>query len=409
MSIKLTPKGIKALDDVVRNTAESKRVPAFAYGVTTADEEVYFNAAGPRLVTNPSGPQINKDDVFWLCSMTKMITHLAALHLIDQGKLSPETPVEEFFPQFAKTVIIDDVSAATPTYKPGTSKMLVKHLQHFTSGLFYGSRGDYGTRLDSPYSAPHNLVDPHTTWIEVLKGGLPGIPLKFEPGSDWTYGYSSDVLGFIVEKISGKTLEAYFQDVIFTPLGIKGSFYLTPYLEEKLLPLSVRTPEGLLEPWTDQPYVGLMERDPAKISCHLGGVGVYMPLRDYLKLLRHILQIKAGTATNPIWSVASIDSIFISVLSDKSASSVNQFTALPYPGLSWSTAAAVATKDWEGRRKKGSIFWTGWAGTTHWIDPSAGVAGVMGTQLTCGTGGSRDPAVRRAQAEFEEALYAQLT
>jgi CubicO group peptidase (beta-lactamase class C family) len=97
-----------------------------------------------------------------------------------------------------------------------------------------------------------------------LQGGLPGIPLKFEPGSDWTYGYSSDVLGFIVEKISGKTLEAYFQDVIFKPLGIKGSFYLTADLERKLLPLSVRTSEGALEPWTGQSYVTLMERDPTK-------------------------------------------------------------------------------------------------------------------------------------------------
>jgi CubicO group peptidase (beta-lactamase class C family) len=180
MSIKLTPDGIKTLDDVVRNTAESNTLPAFAYGVTTADEEIYFNAAGPKVITDPSGPQIHKDDVFWLCSMTKMITHLAALHLIDQGKLSPETPVEEFFPQFAKTVIIDDVTAATPTSKPGTSKMLVKHLQHFTSGLFYGSRGDYGTNLDRAYSSPHNMEDPHTTWIEVLKVRTSMIQLLLE-------------------------------------------------------------------------------------------------------------------------------------------------------------------------------------------------------------------------------------
>lgn len=155
-----------------------------------------------------------------------------------------------------------------------------------------------------------------------------------------------------------------------------------------------------MEPWTGQSYVTLMERDPTKsmdlcgfmsnmLTClsdnyysflssrwrrclhdSAGLLETHAPYpsnqrRDPMclnlltagsKYLSSKTLTTAGTAANPIWSVASIDSIFEPALNDKSASSIDQFTALPYPGLSWSNAAAVATKNWEGRRKKGSIF-----------------------------------------------------
>ncbi|KAF9483309.1 beta-lactamase/transpeptidase-like protein [Pholiota conissans] len=403
---RLTDAGKKALDDLANTIIEGKTIPGFVMGATSADEELYFQGGGYKVVNDRTSGQVDGDTVFWVCSMTKMITHIAALQLIEQGKLATDTPVSKFFPQFFNTVILSDITSPTSSYIPAKTAITVQHLLNFSSGLFYPIIPRAGSRMPDPYSAPHDLKDPHGNFLALLQGDLPGIPLKFEPGTDFVYGYSSDILGFIVEKITGTTLESYFQENIFKPLGIKGSFYLTQDLKERMLTLTRRTEEGKFEPRQEH---DIMEQNHIKVSRHMGGVGLYTTLKDYLTLLRHILQVRAGKATNPILKLESVRSMFVGASTEAGIKNLDLFTvSAPTKGNSWSTALAVSSVDAPKRRKKGSAFWSGWAGTYFFMDPTTGLAGIFGTQLTGIASGSRDPENLKAFTAFEETLYAGL-
>jgi len=186
-------------------------------------------------------------------------------------------------------------------------------LLNHSSGLDYGVDGTTpmsGATRAMPVAYSHSYKEGEdvTTFFKILKGSLSGVPLRFEPGTNFAYGFSSDCAGFIVERLSGKSLDQYFQDHIFGPLGIKSaSFYLTPPLKDRLLPLSYRTKSGTVERWNATPVV---DQDPAHVRVHLGGVGLYASQKDYLAVLRHLLQIKAGSAANPIVSRASVDTMY---------------------------------------------------------------------------------------------------
>ncbi|KAF9045341.1 beta-lactamase/transpeptidase-like protein [Panaeolus papilionaceus] len=402
MPATLTTEGRRALDEVAHLAAQGT-MPAFVYGVTSLEEEIYFTSHGTRVLNDPSSGQVDPDSTFWICSQTKMIGHLAALQLIERGQLSYDAPVSDYFPEFKKTIVIDDLMNPSSGYKPTKTIITVKHLLTFTSGLAYEIEHFAKPKpADFPLPAAYTYAyseteDPKAKFFEFVKGVFPEIPLKFEPGTDYAYGWGSDLLGFIVEKISGQSLEDYCQTHIFKPLGIKASFYLKD--PKDLVEMSYRRQDGKLERWADQ--VPIIERPspPESLKIHLAGVGVYTSLRDYLALLRHLLQIHAGTAKNPIAKRETVLSMFEPVLNRNGASSVEIF--LNHPHCQWSTALAVCSADWAEGRKRGSAFWLGWANTHYHMDPESGIAAVYGTQLNP----FMDPEVTSTFARFERALY----
>lgn len=167
---------------------EGKTLPAFVFGAASLDEEIYFNGDGYKIVNDPASGEVNGDTVFWVCSMTKMIAHvslllrllylhmnrplvlqIAALQLIDQGKLTPDAPVSKFFPQFLHTIIMDDIQSPTSSYTPAKNPIIVKHLLNFSSGLFYPPIPRPGSRMSGPYSAPHDMKDPHANFLALLQ------------------------------------------------------------------------------------------------------------------------------------------------------------------------------------------------------------------------------------------------
>ncbi|PPQ97279.1 hypothetical protein CVT26_006672 [Gymnopilus dilepis] len=411
----LSQEGKQALDNLIKEALESKKVPGFTLGVSNIDKEIYFNGGGPRVPGDPSGGEVDPDSVFWICSQTKLITALAGLKLIEQGKITFDDPVADYFPQLGTPVIVDNLSTTHTTFRPAKNVLTVKHLFNFTSGLFYPlDEGALQGGLNRAYYSKdmHVTDDPLTEWFNLLKGDLPGVPLKFEPGTDFVYGWSSDVLGFLIEKVSGQTLDAFFKEHIFKPLGMETSFNLTPELEKRLVGLSWREKDGSLVPFTNQ--LTIIERDPTKLKLHLGGIGLYSSMRDYLKLLRHIMQIneemKAGRSVpDPILKSETIRSIWVPALNEAGVKSLNDMYILSgFPvSLQWGTAMAINEQDWPQRRKKGSAFWGGWAGTDHFIDPTNGIALVFGVQITPASWA--DEVKRELFPKLEELVYAALT
>ncbi|KAJ6562001.1 beta-lactamase/transpeptidase-like protein [Mycena capillaripes] len=401
-----------SFDRILADAVSSKSTPAMFFGVTTADGPIYLRAAGAKFVDDPKGGTIDEDAVFWLCSQTKLITTIAALQLIEQGKIALDTAAETVLPELANPVVVTSYDEAgwVRTTTPAKAKITVAHLLNHTSGLDHWA--DRAMPLNKlPPAQSHRYKDDEgvSTYFKIIKGSLPGVPLKCEPGTNFTYGFSSDCLGFIVERLSGKSLEQYFQDHIFAPLGItSASFYLTPPLKERLLPLSYRTKSGVLETWN---LPSEMEQDPARVRVHFGGLGLYASQKDYLTLLRHLLQIKAGSASKPILSSASVDSLFTPTLPPAAATTLHGFVGFIHPRLDILLGAAqfshglfVNTADVPGRRRAGSGAWDGYATTNFFIDPTTGVAAVFGTQLLP----LGDPTHEGLYEVLEKELYASL-
>ncbi|CAK5269759.1 unnamed protein product [Mycena citricolor] len=310
------------IDELLRDSVDSKTTSALFYGVTDVNGPIYMNHVGHKLIDDPASDRINEDTVFWLCSQSKLVTSIATLQLIDQGKITRDTLAETILPELAN----------------------------------------------------------------LLVGSLPGIPLRFDPGTDFAYGFSSDIAGFIVERVSGKTLEQYFKDHIFNPLGIASTtFYPTDQIKQALLPLSYRTKKGEIERWNAPPVVDM---DPANVKVFLGGVGLYSTQKDYLAILRHLLQIKAGVASEPILTLSTVESLFQPTLCTKAADTINiqmpifsRYLNAPVGCGQWSTGLLVNLEDVPGKRRKGSGAWGGWASTTYFMDPASGIAVLMGAQL----------------------------
>ncbi|KAH9474866.1 Acyltransferase calJ [Psilocybe cubensis] len=402
----LTQSGRKALDSLTARVVGEAKIPGFVFGATSVDEEIYFTSGGYNAVGRPESGKINEDSVFMICSQTKLLVHLAALQLVEQGKITFESPISDYIPEFSDLVILDDQMADVWTYKPTKTVMRLKHILNFTSGLFYPFKGYKPDKQPDGYAAAHDKKNPVSHFVSVLKCGLPGIPLLFEPGTSFAYGWSSDILGFVVEIVTGQSLETYLAENILKPLSISGTFYPTPDVRKKMVDLAYRR-DGKLEAWANQ--VPLPEQDPERIALHFGGGGLYMSMKDYLILLRHLLQIKAGKAKSPIVSQESMRGIFEPALNEEGSAMVSRFmsmdTNMPKDSkIQWGTAMGLCETDWPGRRKKGTAFWWGWAHTFHFMDPATGVAAVFGTQLIP-TG---DHEVFKVVAEFEETFYAGL-
>jgi CubicO group peptidase (beta-lactamase class C family) len=374
----LSPSGKQALDDLVAQVIEAKNIPGFVYGVANLDEEIYFHGGGPNVVGDPSSGEVGPDSIMWICSQTKLITSLAALKLVEQGKITFDTPVADYLPQFRNPIIVDRTDTQKTSFKPAQTVVTLKHLLNFTSGLFYPTGGDANMAKGCSSKEMHLSEDPTSEFFRIIIGELPGIPLKFEPGTDFVYGWSSEVAGFLVERVSGQTLEEFCKEHIFDPLGMKTSFLLTPDLRERAVNLAYRDANGTLHPWADQ--LEIIEQDPTKVRVFLGGVGLYSSMRDYLKLLRHLMQIHAGREVpNAILKAETVHDIFVPTLPEKGVKSISEM--IRTEGTSWSTALAVCTTDLNGRRRKCSAWWGGWAGTGYFIDPTTGIAAVFGAQV----------------------------
>ncbi|KAJ6534393.1 beta-lactamase/transpeptidase-like protein [Mycena capillaripes] len=393
---------------ILSEAVSSKSTPALFFGVTNADGTIYMHQEGRKLVDDPTSELIDEDTIFWLCSQTKLITTVAALQLVEQGKIALDTPVESVLPELASPVVITGKDeAGNPVTTPAKNKITFGQLLNHSSGL----DGDVLPRSrQNGIADMYSLADQDVSAFFIsLKGSLPSVPLKFEPGTNFAYGPSVDCAGFIVERLSGKSLEQYFHDHIFAPLGItSASFYLTPPLKDRLLPLSYRTKSGIIERWKGPSVVDL---DPAHTRVHFGGALLYASQKDYLALLRHILQIKAGSATTPILTHASVDSLFAPTLPSAGATTAegvmawsDPYFGLPAGGAQFSRGLFVNTVDVPGRRKSGSGTWGGWANTSFFIDPTTGVAAVFATQLAP----MFDNTHQRLYDTLERTLYAGL-
>ena len=162
---------------------------------------------------------VERDTIFRIYSMSKAITSAAALMLVDEGKLDLDAPVAKYLPEFAEMKVVDG-----ETERPAKSPITVKDLFRHTSGITYGNAA--GSPTEKLFEAI-DVLDMQSD-LALMSTKLSQIPLEFDPGTKWKYGASIDVLGYLVQKISGQPLEVFLKERIFEPLGMTDTGFFVP-------------------------------------------------------------------------------------------------------------------------------------------------------------------------------------
>ncbi|MFL5792596.1 MAG: serine hydrolase domain-containing protein, partial [Actinomycetota bacterium] len=250
------------------------RLPGWLVLVSRHGKVVHLATCGQRDLE--AGLPVEAGTRFRIYSMAKPVTAVAAMQLYEEGAFALKDPVHRFIPSFADMAVYRDGPASGPRTEPATQPVRLWHLLTHTAGLTYGFH--HAHPVDAMYRAAgfewvapegHDLAQCCDLWA--------GLPLLFEPGSEWNYSVASDVLGRVVEVVSGQPLDRYFQERIFGPLGMTDTgFWVTEADAGELAALYRAGPGG--RPVRDDELGGRALRRPA---CLAGGGGLVSTAADY--------------------------------------------------------------------------------------------------------------------------------
>jgi len=287
----LAPDRLARVDAAFRDAvAEGKIAGAVVY-VARGGRVVDFDAVGWQDAENRV--PMRRDTIFRIASMSKAVTTVAALILVEEGRLALDAPVSRYIPAFARTSVLvpapKDAPAGTPArVEPAKRPITIRDLMTHTSGISYGSGA-----LEDRYKAAHAygwyLADKDETLASFVDR-LATLPFEAQPGARFVYGFSTDVLGRVVEVVSGRSLEAFFDERIFRPLRMPDtSFFLPPGKRGRLATVYGLAETGALvrAPESGSTGQGAYVDGPRK--CFSGGAGLLSTATDYARLLQMLL------------------------------------------------------------------------------------------------------------------------
>jgi methyl acetate hydrolase len=386
-------KSSNQIDQVLREAVDEKKLPGIVAMVAVADHVIYQGASGKR--DTIKNIPMTVDSIFRIASMTKPITSVGVMQLVESGRVKLDEPAATYLPELSHVQVLEEFDASTGKAKLRSPNVLptVRQLLSHTSGFAY----DFFDPELHGYVATGAVPSARQGDDGFLKA-----PLLFDPGSRWEYGISTDWLGKLVEKVSGQTLEDYFRQHIFQPLGMTDTFFdVPPEKQARVVALHQRQDDGsFLEP-PPQPF--------KPVRFFSGGGGLYSTASDYLKFERMLLG--GGKLGNKrILQSETVDQMGRNQIGDlmlvELRSSVPQFAKDPIriPGSldKFGLGFGINTKPVEGGRSRGSLAWAGIYNTFFWIDPPQKTCTVIMMQILPFS----DDAAYSVVEQFERAVYA---
>ena len=386
------------IDQVLRQKCEAKEIPGVVAIAATGSEIIYQGAFGRRDLSKDDAKDnaMTADSVFWIASMTKAITTAAGMQLVEQGKLSLDEPIGKILPDLTAPQVLEGFDAkGEPKLRAARKPITLRHLMTHTAGFCYdvwnGDMGKYQEKTGTP-----NIFSCQNA---ALKG-----PIMSDPGTRWEYGINIDFVGKAVEAASGKRLDAYLRDHMFTPLGMNDTvFKITESMRQRPVATHARGEAGSLAPIPFE-----LEQNP---EFHMGGGGLYGTAGDYIKFTQMILNKGKGNGNQLLKpeTVALMGQNHIGDLSMGKMTTVapmytNDVDLYPDIVKKWGLSFMINTAKTAEGRSAGSLAWAGLANTYFWIDPARNVAGVILMQLLPFV----DKQCLEAFAGFERGVYAGL-
>jgi CubicO group peptidase (beta-lactamase class C family) len=353
---------------VINADVEKGRLPGAVIAVARRGKLVYYEAFGFR--DKQAGVAMTKDTIFNIASMTKPMVALAALQLYERGKLLIDDPLSKYFPKFADTQVAelspagDAITGKVPAKQPIT----LRHLMMHTSGLIYGGRGN--TAVHKLYPAGSGAAAETLSGPEFIDK-LAELPLLNQPGATWDYGFGLDVLGQVVEKVSGQSLGKYFEANIWKPLGMTDTAFFIP--PEKAARYAKTLP---LDPDTGKPQSATPNlTQPLKFEC--GGGCLSSTVSDYMRFALALLNKGAYGETRILGRKTAEY-----MLTNQMGPEVKNLIANADPTRAdYGFGLGLAVRTEAGRGKLmgsvGDFNWPGASGTNWWADPKEELAVVF--------------------------------
>ena len=366
---------LAAIPGKLQGFVDKGQLPGFVTVVARQGKIVHFEAFGSMDVARDK--PMRPDTIFRMYSMTKPITGVSVMILVDEGKVALSDPVSKYIPEFADAKVFVEEKDGEILTEDAKTPMTVKHLMMHTGGLTYPGPGHPVAALYLKSGASSDGGSGLS--LEEFSKKVAEMPLLFQPGTDWNYGVSMDVLGRVVEVASGQRFAEFLQDRVFGPLGMKDSAFHVP--AEKLDRFAANYgPEGDGMRLIDDPATSRYLKIPSQDS---GGGGMVGTAADYLRFAQALLN--GGELGG------------VRIISEKSAHEMttNQFgpefgdaplklfPGIDFSGIGFGYCGAVVM-DGHGTTlfgPSGVYSWGGAASTDFWIDKNEGLVGIVLTQL----------------------------
>lgn len=288
-SVGMSSERLGRWEGIVRNYVQEGKISGAVTIVLREGKQVHLSAIGLRDVE--AGAPMQADTIFRIASMSKAVTSVAAMMLLEEGKLLLSDPVWKFIPAFKKTqVAIADGEGTGKGYKkvPAKRAITIRDLLTHTSGYSYGSGVSKDEYKNAGFASWYfaDKAEPVGTWIEKLAQ----LPADAHPGERYIYGYNTDILGAVVEKASGMTLAEFFAKRIFKPLKMVDTHFFLPSEKSNRLAAvySADSASGRIKRAGD-PYMGQGDYVKGPRACYAGGAGLLSTARDYARFLQMLL------------------------------------------------------------------------------------------------------------------------
>lgn len=334
---------------------------------------------------------MQKDQLFRIMSQTKAITSVGIMMLYEQGKLMLDEPISNYIAEFKSQTVIDKFNEADTTFTtvPAKREITFRDLLTHTSGIDYGDIGTKTGRLIyAKYKIPTGLGHIDANLLDRMKA-LGKLPLIHQPGEKFSYGLNTDLLGCLIEVISGETLDAFLRKNIFEPLGMKDTYFTVPAAKaNRLAGVYTEDANRTIIPWSHT-FRGIDPDYPTmKTNYFSGGAGLTSTAFDYAVFMQMLLnggmyngkQIISKRSIEMMTSNQTKDGLF----------------GDDYFGLGFSIVSAKGAA--KGPRNEGSFGWGGYYGTTYWADPKAKMVCLFLTQHTPNSHGD-------LERRFEQIVY----
>ena len=381
-----------AIDAALRRATDTGEIAGVVAMATTASDLVYQGCFG--VADLGTGRRLAANDIFRIASMTKAITSVAAMQLVEQGRLSLDGPIAAELPHLAAPMVLDGFNGPMPILRPAAGPITLRQLLTHTAGFGYDAWNADLTRAATALGLPGRP----TTIDELAR-----FPLLFDPGTRWNYSIATDIVGHAIAAASGMPIDDYLATHITIPLGMADTgFTLSDAQRPRLVAVHQRQADGSLGAG-DRPA----GNGPAFLA---GGGGLCSTAGDYTRFLRMLL--RGGTLDGArILSAATVTEMgrnhigALDVLPMRSAMPASSYDCELFPGMvkKWGLGFLINTEAGPDGRSANSMAWAGLVNTYFWLDPTAGVAGVLLTQSMP----FADPKALDLLGAFERGVYGQ--
>jgi methyl acetate hydrolase len=380
-----------AIDKVLNKPIEAGLVPGVV-AVAADDSGVIYEGAFGRRAVGSTEP-MTLDSVFRIASMTKAITGTAAMQLVEKGRIGLEQPMGDVLPLVRDVKVLEGFDGdGTPRLRDPKTPVTLRHLLTHTAG--------YGYDIFNPDLARYVQIAGLPSILSRKNDAL-RVPLLFDPGSGWEYGIGLDLVGKVIEEVTGEDLESYFRRHILDPLGMRDTgFLLRNDMARRLVGTHMRGPDG-------KP-IAISIEPMEEAEFHTGGAGLFSTAPDYVTFTRMLL---AGGAldgvevlkpeTVKLMARNAIGDLNVPMVRSNNPALALEVETFPGQVKKWGLTFLINTKDIAGFRSAGSLTWGGVHNTYFWIDLEKRITAVALMQiLPIG-----DPHVQETMIGFERALY----